>query len=341
MPEGRRQSRRAGRRKRLIYVAVAVVMVGCFGAAAWQVQKKQASRSVTAGNPKDMGVGYRQVKYQGEKYRYNELITTILYAGVDSTGIMTENADWASAARADSIAVAVLDKKKGKMTVIALNRDIMTEVHRYSMSGRDRGTYETHLGYAYSYGDGGKVSCENLQEAVEGILGVPVGEYIITNQDSMTYINDFVGGVTVTMPNNDLVKKYPDMKEGVQVTLDDTNIQDYLQYRDTTKDLSNEGRIQRQKSYITSYVQQLKTRLDADLYGSWDDLQDMEDYLQTSITRNKYLRLGSLLEKITFTESDYYIPQGEYVVGEDHDEFYLDEEALREKVIELFYEKIG
>lgn len=86
------------------------------------------------------------------------------------------------------------------MSILALNRDTMTEIRRYTRTGEDMGTYVSHLGYAYSYGDGGEVSCEDLKEAVEKLLGISIDEYVVTNQSSITSINDLVGGVTVTVP---------------------------------------------------------------------------------------------------------------------------------------------
>lgn len=338
---GRKRRRKQNKKVFLYSAAVVIILAVGLGIWAYQIQKRQQSLHVTAGNSVDMKAGYRNITYNGKEYQYNSLITTVLYAGVDSEGEMKENESYTGAARADSISVAVLDKKHEKMTIIALSRDTMTDVRRYSMSGRDRGTYETHLGFAYAYGDGGEVSCENLREAVSNLLcGIPIDEYVVTNQSSMTHINDLVGGVTVTVPNNDLAAEYPQLTEGAVVKLDDTNVGAYLQYRDTETDLSNEGRIERQQSYVTAYVGQLKQVLQEDLEGTWNRLEEMDTYLQTSITKNKYLSLAKLLEKTDFSSDSYYRPEGENVVGEEHDEFYVDEEALQEKIIDLFYEEI-
>ena len=343
MPKRKRSSRRSRRRRKRILASLSVILAAAVGVGIWmyQSQKQQADRHVTAGNSVDMKAGYRTITYKGKEYQYNSLITTILYAGIDSEGEMTVNEGYADAARADSTSVVVLDKKHKKMTIIALSRDTMTDVHRYSLSGRDRGAYETHLGFAYAYGEGGEVSCENLRLAVSDLLGgIPINEYAVTNQSSMTYINNLVGGVTVTVPNNDLAALHPELTEGMTVKLDDSNVRDYLHYRDTAVDLSNEGRIERQQSYVTAYVGQLKQILQEDLNGTWDKLEEMDAYLQTSVTKNKYIGLARLLESVEFTSDDYYRPVGKNVVGEEHDEFYVDEEALREKVIELFYEEI-
>ena len=303
-------------------------------------QKEQSRLHVTAGISVDMKGGYRTITWKDKEYQYNSLITTILYAGLDSTDPLKASETYSNKARADSISVVILDKKKKKMSILALNRDTMTEIRRYTRTGEDMGTYVSHLGYAYSYGDGGEVSCEDLKEAVEKLLGISIDEYAVTNQSSITSINDLVGGVTVTVPNDDLAAMYPELKKGAVVTLDDSNVKDFLQHRDTAADFSNEGRIERQQAYVTAYVDLLKNRLASEPDQLWQEIGQMNDYLQTSITKNKYLSLARLLEKVSFTDADYYRPTGKDSAGELHDEFYVDEDALRQLVIDLFYEEV-
>ena len=303
-------------------------------------RREQSRLHVTAGNSVDMKGGYRTITWKDKEYQYNSLITTILYAGLDSTDPLKASATYSNKARADSVSVVILDKKKKKMSILALNRDTMTEIRRYTRTGEDMGTYVSHLGYAYSYGDGGEVSCEDLKEAVEKLLGISIDEYAVTNQSSITSINDLVGGVTVTVPNDDLAAMYPELKKGAVVTLDDSNVKDFLQHRDTAADFSNEGRIERQQAYVTAYVDLLKNRLASEPDQLWQEIGQMNDYLQTSITKNKYLSLARLLEKVSFTDADYYRPTGKDSAGELHDEFYVDEDALKQLVIDLFYEEV-
>ena len=284
-------------------------------------RREQSRLHVTAGNSVDMKGGYRTITWKDKEYQYNSLITTILYAGLDSTDPLKASETYSNKARADSISVVILDKKKKKMSILALNRDTMTEIRRYTRTGEDMGTYVSHLGYAYSYGDGGEVSCEDLKEAVEKLLGISIDEYAVTNQSSITSINDLVGGVTVTVPNDDLAALYPELKKGAVVTLDDSNVKDFLQHRDTAADFSNEGRIERQQAYVTAYVDLLKNRLASEPDQLWQEIGQMNDYLQTSITKNKYLSLARLLEKVSFTDADYYRPTGKDSAGELHDEF--------------------
>ena len=322
-----------------LVVAAAVLVGGTYLHGSLQAQQRQ---HVTAGNSVDMKNGYRTRTYDGKEYQYNSLIITILYAGIDSEGTMEATAAYSNKARADSIALVILDKKKQKMSILALNRDTMTQIRRYTREGDDLGLYTSHLGYAYSYGDGGEVSCENLEEAVQLLIGdIPISDYVVTNRSSMTEINDLVGGVTVTVPNNDLAAKHSDLSQGRVVTLDDSNVEDFLRYRDIQTDFSNEGRIQRQQAYITAYIGQFRELLQTDLESAWDKTEEMTDHLQTSITKSKYLGLAKLLESVSFDDTDYYRPEGTDQLGDLHDEFYLDEDNMEKLIIDLFYEPIS
>lgn len=337
-----KRKKRHHNRKTIVVCSVLCVLVAAVLAVfVWQTLERQRSYKVTSGNRVDVGSGYRNVTYKGKKYQYNTLVTTVLYAGLDSMGQLKASTAYGDKARADSIYVVVLDKKAGQMSVLALSRDLMTEIRRYSRTGKSLGNYVTHLGYAYSYGDGGKVSCENLRDAVSELLGgIPIQEYVVSNQSSIADINDLVGGVTVTVPNDDLTGRYPELTEGAEVTLNGDIAYDFLHYRDTETDFSNESRMERQRAYINGYIGLFQKQLKQNPEDTWEKIQKMENYIQTSITRNKYLTLAKLIGQIDFDDSDYYTLKGQDQQGELHDEFFYDEEALQETILELFYEEI-
>lgn len=335
----RRQERKLRRRRIIgsVIVCVVVLLVG-FAGIYRQLQNQKAMD--IRGTSNNTGSGYRDITYKGEKYHYNNLITSILYAGVDSTGKMEAKAQYGNKARADSIQLVVMDEKKNRISVVSVSRDTMTDIRQYSLDGTDMGLYKTHIGYAYTYGDGGEVSCNNLCEAVSLLFGgVPINRYVVTNQDSMPYINELVGGVTVTVPNSDLEEQYPEFYEGAQVTLDDTTIKPFLQYRDTSIDFSNEGRMERQRAFAVAYADKVKALDQSHLEELWDSLDSMKDYLQTSITKNQYINLIDFVRKTELTDDSFIDLEGQDQLGEDHDEFYPDEIALQELILELFYEK--
>lgn len=317
----------------------ACVLLICGVLLSQSIQKQEQLR-VTAGNSVDMKSGYRNLTYNGKKYQYNELVTTVLYAGLDSEGTIGTTG-YSKAPRADSINLVVLDKKNKKMTILAISRDTMTDIRRYTLSGKDRGTYKSHLGLAYTYGDGGEVSCENLREAVSNLLGgVPVADYLVMNRSSLPAVNELVGGVTVTVPNDELADQFPEFQKGAVVTLDAATVEPYLRQRDTAQDFSNEGRMERQRSYMTAYAQQLQTLLKEDINAAWQQLDSVEDSVQTSITRNKYLSYAKFFNSVPIDEGCYARLPGTDQLGNLHDEFHVDEDALQELILELFYEEI-
>lgn len=338
-----RKSRRQKQKRKvfLVCAGLTVAVIAAVSAVVMSKLSQQKNFHVTGENSVDVGAGYRYTEYNGKKYQYNNRVTTLLYAGLDSFDELKATAVYGDKARADSIMLIVLDETDKKMSVVAINRDTMTEVHRFSRNGDDLGTYVTHLGYAYSNGDGGEASCENLKEAVMNLFdGLPIDGYIVSNQTSIPMINDLVGGVTVTVPNDDLAAQYPELTEGSVVTLDDSNVRAYVQQRDTSVDFSNEGRIERQKSFVISFMDAFGTLVQKDASDVWNKLEACDSWLQTDITKNKYLSLADAFGHTTLTTDSYYILEGEDQLGELHDEFYYDEDALQELIIKLFYREV-
>lgn len=338
-----RKSRHQRKKQKMLILglAAAVIFVGLAATVVINKLKEQKNYHVTGANSVDVGAGYRYTEYNGKKYQYNNRVTTLLYAGLDSFDELKQTATYGDKARADSIMLIVLDEVSKKMSVVAINRDTMTEVHRFSRKGDDLGVYVMHLGYAYTNGDGGEASCENLKTAVSTLFNnLPIDGYMVSNQTSIVMINDLVGGVTVTVPNDDLAAKYPELTTGNVVTLDESNVRAYVQQRDTAVDFSNEGRIERQKSFVLSFMDEFGTMVKEDASSVWDSLEACSDWMQTDITKNKYLSLADAFSNTNLTPDSYYILEGEDQLGELHDEFYYDEDALQELIIKLFYREI-
>ena len=338
-----RKSRHQRKKQKMLILglAAAVIFVGLAATVVVNKLKEQKNYHVTGTNSVDVGAGYRYTEYNGKKYQYNNRVTTLLYAGLDSFDELKKTATYGDKARADSIMLIVLDEVSKKMSVVAINRDTMTEVHRFSRNGDDLGVYVTHLGYAYTNGDGGEASCENLKTAVSTLFNnLPIDGYMVSNQTSIVMINDLVGGVTVTVPNDDLAAKYPELTTGNVVTLDESNVRAYVQQRDTAVDFSNEGRIERQKSFVLSFMDEFGAMVKEDASSVWDSLEACSDWMQTDITKNKYLSLADAFSNTNLTPDSYYILEGEDQLGELHDEFYYDEDALQELIIKLFYREI-
>ena len=332
----KRRRRSSNRLYRAICVILAVVVIGAAGFWMYRQVSAQKSLNVDIGNQVDVGIGYRQIEYSGKKYRYNDRITTIVYAGLDAEGALEVSSTYTTAPRADSISVVVMDDYHKRMSIIALSRDTMTEIHKYTLNGRDRGPFVDHLGYAYTYGEGGRVSGMNLCKAISDLLGgVPVHNYVVSSRGSIPMIADVIGPVEVVVPNDDLSAR--GFSKGETVVIDGSNLETFVRSRDTGEDLSNTGRMERQRAYIEAAIGKLTDYITSKPSNAWDTMLRAEGCVQTNITRNHYLDLTKTLQNTAFGEGAYYIPEGRNVVGEDHDEFYPDAEKIRALAVDLFY----
>ena len=281
---------------------------------------------------------YRTIEYAGETYTYNESITTILYAGIDTDGDLTVQNRYTIAPRADALELVVMDHYHKRISILSISRDTIASVGRYTMGGTFRDYYETQIGYAYAYGDGGKVSCRNLTEAVSGLLGgVPIHEYVVTSAGSISEINDLAGGITVTVPNDDLTDRYPELSKGSTVKLDEHNVEAFLRWRDTEIPFSNNSRMERQMVFCTAFLKAFQTQAKTQPEDLWTKIGTLEGSLQTTITKAQYLKLAEHLTEETFSEVDVYTLAGADAAGRTHDELRLDEEKNLPTILKLFY----
>ena len=106
--------------------------------------------------------------------------------------------------QADSIFLAVLDPANNKLSVIAVSRDTMTEIATYDAKGNYIGDSLNHLGLEYAFGDGKETSCQYMVDAVSKLFyGIPINGYVAFNMSTISQLNDAVGGVTVTVPEDE------------------------------------------------------------------------------------------------------------------------------------------
>ncbi|MGN1015424.1 MAG: LCP family protein [Faecousia sp.] len=317
---------------------LAVLLV--VGALVVRQRSSQALHTVAAseGSGIQMDSDYRRITVDGRDYTYNNQITLILYAGIDSDAALETYNRYTIAPRADSVELIILDQYHKKISILALSRDTIASIGRYTMNGNFRGYYDAQLGYAYAFGDGGKASCQNLLDAVSRILGgIPIHEYVITNRGSIVRINDMMGGVTVTVPNDELAQKHPELTAGSTVRLTADNVTDFVSWRDTGLPFSNNARMQRQRAFSTAFLSMFRERAAREPDAVWAEIERMGPDMQTSITKGQYLNLLTYLSEDTFSEDDYYFLEGRDAAGPEHDEVYLEAEQCAQTILKLFY----
>ncbi|MCQ2551634.1 MAG: LCP family protein [Clostridia bacterium] len=275
-----------------------------------------------------------------EDYEYDSNIVNVLLIGIDSKGAMSTSATFGDQARADNIELISFNTHDKTVKILPISRDTMTDIMQYSASGYEMGRIKTHLGFAFTYGNGGNESSMNVCDAVSNLLyGTNVYRYVTTNIDSIGYANDLIGGVTVEVPNNDLARKYSFMTKGNKVKLDDSNVADFLRFRLNT-DGSNNGRMERQVAFLQAYVQKLETMSHDDYVSMWNKLSSDTSKIKTNMDKKMFMSLIGNLKEYTYDpDRDNLKIIGENDVEDGYDVFYPDQDALKQLVIDNYFRR--
>ncbi len=278
------------------------------------------------------------IRYQGKIYRYNEDILTFLFLGIDKMTEVKKVEDGIEGGQSDAIFLLVLNPHSKEVSVIGVNRDTMTEIDVYSEYGDYRGTAILQLCLQHGYGDGAEVSCTRTMEAVSKLFyDLPLHGYCSINMGAIPLINDAIGGVEL-VALEDVIKS--DIKEGQTVHLMGDSAYDYLHNRDTKSDESARRRLERQKQYIEAYAKKAVEQMKADITLPVKLYNTLSKYMVTDITVDEVSYLATQAMGYHFSNENIYSLAGETKQGERFEEFYVDEDALYELILKVFYEEV-
>ena len=173
------------------------------------------------------------IVYDGKTYVYNDHLTNYLLLGVDTEGSIQEKKTPGSAGQSDSIFLISYDRVKETTVGLAIPRDTITQIEKFTPGGDSLGFFSDHLNLQYAYGDGKRKSCELTSAAVSRLLsGLPIGGYAAVNLESIPSLTQFLGGVEVTVPDDSLSEDNPAFYKGNKVVLDETNTELFVRSRD-------------------------------------------------------------------------------------------------------------
>lgn len=280
------------------------------------------------------------VKYQGEIYEYKEDILTFLIMGIDKNSDVKEVEEGTDGGQADALFLAVIDATDRSVKIIGINRNSMSDIKVYDEEGEYVDTVKAQIAVQHGFGNGMEESCEYQKEAVEKLFyGLPIHGYAAVNMSAITTINDAVGGVEVTVLE-DLTKKDQSLVEGEKVHLMGRSAFWYLQYRDTGIFGSADLRLARQKQYLNCFINTAKNAAKEDISIVLDLYRAIMPQMVTDVTLDEVAYLAPMLLEYRFDEDSFRTMDGETVMGEQFEEFYPDETALYELILEIFYEKV-
>ncbi len=231
----------------------------------------------------------------------------------------------------------VVDDAQKACKGMLLNRDTMTDIPVVGLKGELAGTKVAQLALAHTYGSGLNDSCEYTAEAVSDLLfGTKIDHYAALSMDCIGILNDQVGGVTVRMPA-DLSRLDPAMKDGAELTLNAAQAELFVRARHGLEEATNLSRMERQQIFLNAWKQAALPRAQADAEFALELAMNLSDYLVSDMTVNQLSAFADSL--ISYADQGTRETSGRSVAGEEYMEYYVDEAALKDQVVALFYEE--
>lgn len=270
-----------------------------------------------------------QVYYNGAYYIPKKSLDTLLVLGIDASE------DRPDSLQSDFIALIVLDRDKKCFEVLHINRDTMADFPRISDAGDSLGTMYGQLSLAHNYGGDERARCRNTVATVENILyGIDIAHHLSMTMDAVPVLNDSVGGVTVSLLD-DFTHVNPAYTKDAVVTLMGEDALAYIRERGALEDSSNLSRMERQKQYLRALFDKVRS-VEAD--DAFDSFLGLGEKISTDCTTDQLQKLLERMKGCTFNGLTSLA--GEAVMGEQYMEYHLDEPAVRETVIRLFYDPL-
>ena len=280
------------------------------------------------------------VRYEGKIYDYNEDILTFLVMGIDKNTDAKEVEEGTKGGQADALFLVVLNPHTSQISVIGINRNAMTDIDIYDNAGAYVRTQVAQICVQHGFGNGVEESCEYQVKAVSNLMyNIPIHGYGAINMKGIPTINDAVRGVDVTVLE-DITAVDASLIKGEEVHLEGQSSYWYVKYRDTSIFQSADARLARQKQYLSAFITQAKEATKKDITVPVKLYQAMQTMMVTNITVDEVAYLSSIAVDYSFAEDSFHMVPGETQMGEQFEEFYVDEDALYQMIIDVFYEEV-
>lgn len=280
------------------------------------------------------------IRRNGKLYRYNDEIVTLLLLGVDQAEPEINEGSTDSEVCADVILLAAVDMKNDRVSFYTISRDAMCE---FTIPNSETGgavNVTGQLALTYSYGDGGKTSCDKTREAVSQLLfDLPIYSCSALYLDGLGTLNDAVGGVTVTVLE-DINYGYYAMRVGEEVTLNGDMAKRYIRTREHTSD-GNLKRMERQKQYFKALLEKALEIVRADYMNILDVYDAVKNDIVTDLSVGDILYLASKAVGMDISGEVINVP-GKVTMSEDnYVEYIVDKDALTDIIMDIYYEEVG
>lgn len=267
-----------------------------------------------------------EVFYKGQGYVYNENLINILCIGVDKKN--TDKKD----RQADALFLLSLDTETNIFNIIAISRNTLADIDVYDMNNEFLSSDRAQICLSYVYGKDDEDSTKLTCKAVSRLLyNVPINAYCTVFLNSIADIVDSVGGVEVVIPD-DMTEADKSWYKGKRVKLNGNNALKFLQYRGE----HHAPRLERQKLFINNFVTASKKAFKKDLTLPIDVFKKLS---RNSVTDIDISQVTYLATEIAGASFKMHSLEGKDGFDGMYETFEVDEHALYETVLDLFYIK--
>lgn len=290
---------------------------------------------------KDKGVSQpdfakKTIEVNGVEYFPRQDISTFLVIGIDEFGVVETSGSYRNNRNADVILLLVFNETEQEYTVVCLNRDTMVSMPILGVTGAQAGKQFQQLALSHTYGSGLVDSCENVRDTVSGLLNnVPIDNFISMNMDGIQIITDALGGVDVY-----LEEPLTEIDESLYYIgyhhLNGELATKFIQSRKGVGDQLNSSRMMRHKVYMQGIENAFKAKQDTNHSLLKNVYEELSDYMVSDCSINDFTTLVD--GYMNYTCKDIIIPEGEYRMGDEFMEFYLNESKFQSLLIDLLYE---
>lgn len=314
---------------------VLVLLIAVCGVV-YAVKSKEESKTKNVKDKQDIKSN-NYITYEGQKYKLNTDLTTILFLGVDKSGTAAEvKGVTGHNGQSDTIILFVMNNVDKTTTLIEVSRDSMAEIKLYNYDGKYVATETAQITLQYAYGDGGNRSCQLTKDAVSKLLNnISIRSYLALTMEGIMKITDLVGGVEIMVPE-DYTYIDPAFVAGTTIKLTGEQAEKYVRYRDISVTGSNDQRMERQTQFLKAMVSQLKqmSKVQQNIYSSL--MGGADDYIITDMSADEMQTLSDY----EMSDDILKVP-GETVEGEEHDEYLVNNAELYRLLLKVFYKSVN
>ena len=286
----------------------------------------------------------KTIKYKGETYAFNENVATVSLMGIDIKDFTRTDKYVGEGGQADAIYIAVIDTTQNKVSILGVSRDTIVDVNVYNKEGGFVNTEPMQICLSYAYGDGAHTSCENTIVSLERLLyGLTLNTYFSFDTRALEEITDAIGGVEITSITEFYSKNYGrTVYPGETITLNGVDANTYIRDRDLSQLDSNNDRMARQKQFISAFIATIWDSVKSKPSNIVSLYNIVAEYSTTNLTTSKmtYLTNSAISMLNSASEIEFVNIEGEIVKGE-YAELHVDQDALMQTMLDLFYIKVS